>query len=205
MMKKISIVVPIYNTAQYLCQCIDSILNQEFKDYEIILVDDGSTDTSPMICDYYAHMYGFITVIHKKNGGLSDARNEGIKHASGQYILFIDSDDYIFNNSLSHISNTIDESHIDVIFLEAVKVYPDNTIINLNDGYKKEYIYEKSQIDVLKHISNLPKFPGSACTKLVKRTLISDNKLYFERGLLSEDIDWTIRLLLSAHNFNYWL
>lgn len=203
-MKKISIIIPVYNTSEYLEQCIDSILEQEFRDYEIILVDDGSKDSSPQICDFYADRYDFITVIHKENGGLSDARNTGLKCACGEYVLFIDSDDYIFKESLSVISRTIDEKpDVDVIFLEAVKVFPDGTTINLKDGYQKEAIYMKPHKDVLKHISNLPKFPGSACTKLVKRSLINDNKLYFEKGLLSEDIDWTIRLLITAQTFNY--
>ena len=91
----ISIIVPVYNVENYLKECIDSILRQEFRDYEIILVDDGSKDDSGKICDEYGKKYSFISVIHKKNGGLSDARNFGLKIAKGEYILFIDSDDYI--------------------------------------------------------------------------------------------------------------
>ena len=94
-MKKISVIVPIYNVEQYLDQCIDSIVNQEYKNLEIILVDDGSPDSCPSICDKWEKKDKRIKVIHKTNGGLSDARNVGIEIATGEYIGFVDSDDYI--------------------------------------------------------------------------------------------------------------
>lgn len=94
-MDKISVIIPVYNTEKYLKRCLDSIINQTFKNLEIIIVDDGSTDSSPQICDNYAESDDRIRVIHKTNGGLSSARNAGIDIATGIYISFIDSDDYI--------------------------------------------------------------------------------------------------------------
>ena len=94
-MPEVSVVVPIYNVAEYLPKCIESILAQTYPDYELILVNDGSKDTSPEIAEDYAKKDSRIRVIHKPNGGLSDARNEGMKYASGKYISFIDSDDFI--------------------------------------------------------------------------------------------------------------
>ena len=94
-MSQISIIVPVYNVEKYLSRCIDSILNQTFDDFELILIDDGSPDHSGAICDDYAKKDNRILVIHKENGGLSDARNAGINIASGEYIMFVDSDDYI--------------------------------------------------------------------------------------------------------------
>ncbi|HEM5303194.1 TPA: glycosyltransferase family 2 protein, partial [Streptococcus suis] len=91
----LSVIIPVYQVEKYLKRCIDSVLAQKFIDYEIILVDDGSTDSSPAICDAYSAEYPHISVIHKENGGLSDARNVGIKHAAGEYIFFLDSDDWI--------------------------------------------------------------------------------------------------------------
>lgn len=203
-MKRISIIIPIFNTDKYLRQCVNSILKQKFKDYEIILVDDGSNDESPKICEHYSKRYNFITTIHKENGGLSDARNTGLKYSKGQYILFIDSDDYIFDGALDSIIKILDEKpDVDIIFLEAVKLFEDGRIIPLNDGYYKEAIFMKQQKEVLKHISRLYKFPGSACTKLVKRKLIEQHKLYFEKDQLSEDVDWTVRVLMAAQTFNY--
>ncbi|MCP9380716.1 glycosyltransferase family 2 protein, partial [Lacticaseibacillus paracasei] len=94
-MPKISIIVPVYNVEKYLQKCVDSILAQSFRDYELILVDDGATDASPSICDDYAEKDQRVKVIHKQNGGLSDARNAGINVASAPFLGFIDSDDYI--------------------------------------------------------------------------------------------------------------
>ena len=94
-MKKVSVIVPVYNVEKYLCRCIDSIINQKNVEMELILVDDGSTDKSGEICDNYANIYTKIKVIHKENGGLSDARNVGIENSIGEYIFFLDSDDYI--------------------------------------------------------------------------------------------------------------
>ena len=99
MVALLSIVVPVYDVEQYLPRCIDSILEQTFTDFELILVNDGSTDNCPIICDEYADKFDRIKVIHKENGGLSDARNTGINKASGKYISFIDSDDFIVENT----------------------------------------------------------------------------------------------------------
>lgn len=203
-MPKISIIIPVYNVEEYLETCIESILQQKFTDYEIILVNDGSQDISGNICDLYSKKYNFITAIHKKNGGLSDARNTGLQYAKGEYILFIDSDDYISKGSLSAISKTMAENvNVEVVFLEAIKVFPDGSTIPLGDGYQKKDIINKTQEEVLAHIASLSKFPGSACTKLIKKSLILENNLYFKKGQLSEDIDWTVRLLLTAQTFNY--
>jgi glycosyltransferase involved in cell wall biosynthesis len=200
----ISVIIPVYNVEKYLEQCVESILSQAFNDYEVILVDDGSTDNSGSICDLYSDKYDQIKTIHKENGGLSDARNVGLQHATGEFILFIDADDYIFKDSLAAINISIEEMpDVDVVFLEAVKVFEDGSTIPLGDGYQKESIKDKTHEEVIAHLSKLPKFPGSACTKLIRRSLIYDNNLYFQKGLLAEDIDWTVRLLLTAQKYNY--
>lgn len=201
----ISFIIPVYNVEKYIRICIESILKQDFKDYEIVLVDDGSKDRSGSICDEYAEKYSSISVIHKSNGGLSDARNAGIKKAVGDFILFVDSDDYIGENSLNKIADCLKQQNrkIDVMFLEAYKVFADNTTVSLRDGYLSEAINGQDKNKVMNHIASLPKYPGSACTKLIRRKLIIENQLYFEKGLLSEDIDWTIRLLINARTFAY--
>ena len=99
----ISIIVPVYNVEKYLDKCIDSIINQTYKNIEIILIDDGSTDQSSAICDKYSKLDKSIKVIHKKNGGISDARNEGTKITTGSYLMFIDSDDYIDSNMIEEL------------------------------------------------------------------------------------------------------
>lgn len=91
---KFSVIIPIYKVEQYLEECVDSVLRQNYSNYEIILVDDGSPDSCPIICDKYAEEFDHIKVIHKKNGGLSDARNVGLDISTGEYVIFLDSDDY---------------------------------------------------------------------------------------------------------------
>lgn len=97
----ISVIVPIYNVEKYLARCVDSIVNQTYKNLEIILVDDGSPDLCPQMCDDYAEKDSRIKVVHKKNGGLSDARNAGMAVSTGEYISFIDSDDYVSDDFLN--------------------------------------------------------------------------------------------------------
>ena len=92
---KISVIIPVYNVEKYLDKCIMSVINQSYKNLEIIIVDDGSTDNSRVLCDKYAKIDNRIKVFHKKNGGLSDARNFGLKHATGEFIAFLDSDDWV--------------------------------------------------------------------------------------------------------------
>ena len=99
--KLVSIIIPAYNCEKYISKCINSVVNQTYKNIEIIIIDDGSKDNSSVLCDEYAKEYNFITVIHKENGGLSDARNYGLKNAKGKYIFFIDSDDFIDDNTLT--------------------------------------------------------------------------------------------------------
>ena len=200
----ISIIIPVYNVEKYLDECLISILNQEFKDYEIILINDGSKDNSGNICNEYSQKYSFISVIHQKNKGLSEARNSGLRIAKGEYILFIDSDDYIEKGSLKLIAKKVAQNKkIDVVFLNAIKFYPDGKKILMKDGYIEKKINGKSKNEVMKYLANLSKFPGSACTKLISNKLIRENELYFQKNLLSEDIEWTVRLLKVANNFLY--
>ena len=110
----LTVVIPVYNVEKYLNRCIESILLQEWKNYDILLVDDGSTDNSPQICDDYVKAYDFISVIHKKNGGLSDARNVGIEAAKGEYLCFVDSDDYIQSTMLEHLVKAVDSAGVNL-------------------------------------------------------------------------------------------
>lgn len=200
---KISIIIPVYNVEKYLEQCVKSILYQSYENKEIILVDDGSTDNSPKLCDELASENKCVNVIHKKNGGLSDARNKGIEKASGDYILFVDSDDFIEENSLKYIADIVNENPADVVFLEAQKYFENGTQIPLGDGITKESVYKKSKDEVLSFISQCPKYPASACSKLIKSELFDNSEVLFEKGLLSEDLDWTLKLLLKAETFDY--
>lgn len=114
-MDKISVIVPVYNVEDYLEECINSILGQTYKNLEIILVDDGSTDNSSKICDIYEKKDKRIKVIHKENGGLSSARNEGLKYRTGEYISFVDSDDFIDKTMYEKLYSAIKKYDADVV------------------------------------------------------------------------------------------
>ena len=115
-MDKISVVVPVYNVEKYLRKCIDSIINQTYKNLEIILVDDGSPDKCGEICDEYAKKDNRVKVIHKKNAGVSSARNDGIDNATGEYIIFVDSDDWLEDNAIEIMVDKLNEYDYDCVF-----------------------------------------------------------------------------------------
>ena len=180
-----------------------SILSLESRSLEIILVDDGSTDTSAAICDSLAIRDSRVRVIHQKNMGLSGARNSGIFASRGEYLLFVDSDDWIDAALLGRAYGLAKRTRSDVVFLDAMKVFPDGGMQPLGDGYSKKYINAREKNVVLQHIATLPKFPGSACTKMIRRELVMQKQLFFMDGLVCEDIDWTVKLLSSASRFAY--
>ena len=134
---KFSIIVPAYNVAQYIEECIESILNQDYDNYEIIVVDDGATDETPKILDEIASKSEKVRVIHQKNGGLSAARNSGIEAALGDYILFLDGDDFWSEKSfLTEVNKKINEKNVDVVIYSYSYYYPDKIIkksLNLKD------------------------------------------------------------------------
>lgn len=191
----LSIIIPVYNVEKYLQECVKSIIECNFENYEIILVDDGSTDNSSMICDELEKKYHTtISVIHKNNGGLSSARNEGIKNAHGKYLMFIDSDDKInFFDLKKYIKN-----NPDIIQYKMVYYYEKNDRyiklrdINVNENDNIMQFIENQIINGTLSIS--------ACDKIVKKDFIIKNDLYFEEGLLSEDIDWSLKIYLIAES-----
>lgn len=127
---KISVIVPVYNVENYLSRCVDSLLNQTLRDIEIILVDDGSPDKCPEMCDEYAKMDNRVHVIHKENGGLSSARNEGLKYIKGEYYMFVDSDDWIDTETCKVCYEEIIASESDCLMFSYTKEFGNHSIIN---------------------------------------------------------------------------
>lgn len=194
---KFSIIVPVYKVEQYLNQCIESVLIQTFKSYELILVDDGSPDGSPEICDKYASNCEQISVIHKMNGGQSSARNAGLDVARGEYVLFLDSDDWWDDNeALKKLNDQLDISNADVLIFGMKKYFMlkqefDDIRIPLcdvDDNITKEQFYKK--------IMERNIFVASAWDKVLARSIIEKYHLRFVTGQLSEDIEWCAKLLL---------
>lgn len=200
----ISIIVPVYNVQEYLKNCINSILNQSYKNIEIILVDDGSTDESSSICDLYVKKDSRIKVIHKENGGLSDARNMGIKSARGKYITFVDSDDYLDENYVKVLYILITENNSDIACSRMKKTDSLNDkIINKNE---KINIY--NSIDAIKEILYQRNIDNSAPSKLFKKDLFEN--ILFPVGYAFEDLDTMYKLFLQANKIvsttnNYYL
>lgn len=198
---KLSIIIPVYNVEKYVQECIDSIVKQIDKTCEIILVDDGSTDASGNICENNAGEG--IKVIHKQNGGLSSARNAGLKQASGKYISFVDSDDLIEEDSIKAVINWIDSHNSDVCFMQAVKFYPDGTEEPMGDDIVSMDIDGKLPDEVIEFLASRKKYPGSACTKLYKREFLENNRIDFPHDLRrSEDLGFTMDCLTKANSFS---
>ena len=199
----ISVIIPIYNVEPYLRQCIDSVVRQTYQDLEIILVDDGSKDRSPQICEEYSKKDSRVKVIHKPNGGLSDARNAGIQISSGDYGIFLDSDDYwtdkeaiqkLVTRQLIKQSQVLSFSYHK--FDEKTGQYHSPSLDGPN--MPQEYVSRRDQL--FHHFSN-GLFISSAWNKLIAMDLLKN--LPFERGRFSEDVEWTCRLLIRAKSFDY--
>lgn len=200
-----SIIVPVYKVEDYLDKCIASIANQEFENYEIILVDDGSPDKCPEICDNWAKKKEHINVIHKKNGGSSSARNVGVRYAKGKYIIFVDSDDYWNNNSaLSMITETIERvKEVDVIVFNNIdySCLSHESII-CNRKYDIEFMENADKNGVLKYLFNNNLFPGAAWVTVTRRKFLLANNIEFIEGIKAEDIDWLLNVYLNANRFS---
>ena len=200
-----SVIIPIYNVEKYLNECVDSVLSQTFTNIEIILVDDGSPDRCPELCDNYAAKDIRISVVHKENGGLSDARNAGIRKARGQYLMFLDSDDYWDDpDALTKLHKKLSEygNSADVAMFQAKLLYPDGSLVP-DSGHFDPGFNELTPEQALCYMSERGLLIGSACSKAVKRTFFIQNDLFFKVGIKSEDIDWIIRVANSMPKYLY--
>lgn len=196
-----SVIVPVYNVEKYLAQCLDSILSQSFKDYELIVVDDGSKDNSGKICDEYAEKDSRVKVIHKVNGGLSDARNAGTKAAQGEYIVYIDSDDYVLSDSfLKTLYDNLNGA--DILLYKHQKFFDGNSdMLPCNYSYSNITVDDK-YVEKLKKLVEGDAFYGMAWIKTFKRSLAVDNNIMFEKGLLGEDMEWNYHLITNANSLS---
>lgn len=186
-----SIIVPVYKVKDYLDRCVQSVLSQSFTDFELILVDDGSPDECGEMCDAWQQKDDRIKVVHKQNGGLSSARNAGIEVAKGEYVLFIDSDDYIVEGSLEKLSKFADV-RADVLTYDGVTVGGN---YDLNHVKKEEMLTGK---EFLKEslLQNL--MPMVACLNCIRRDFLIENELRFKEGIRHEDEEFTPRLFFKA-------
>lgn len=194
---KISVIVPIYNAEKYLNRCIDSILNQTFTEIEVLLINDGSTDGSGVICDQYALLDSRVRVYHKENGGVSSARNVGIKNMTGEYSIHVDSDDWIESNMYEEMYSVAVRENADIVFC--------NYFINLKD---KEHISEQSPLSLLpeevsKNILE-GRIHGSLCNKLIKTDIIRRSNLLLKENLIiREDLLFCLEVLQRVNTIHH--
>lgn len=200
---KYSFILPIYNVEAYLEECVESILMQTYSDYEIILVDDGSTDSSPMICDSLAKQDSRIKVIHKENGGLSDARNVGTLAATGSYIIYIDSDDFLITNDFLEKINNESKSNPDLIFYKYKKYYQSTKKYEECKYTYKDAIDKNSFPEKIEALVKADAFYGMAWIKTIKREILVKNNISFEVGLLGEDMDWNYQLMVNSSSISF--
>lgn len=193
-MKKVSVIIPVYNVEKYLRECLDSVVNQTYKNLQIIVVDDGSTDSSGKICDEYADKDNRITVIHQENAGAANAKNTGLDNVNGDYIAFIDSDDYVALDWIQVMVATLEEYSADIVECGLKKLYKDGTSVPFeinncelaeyeNTTFLKEYLYNQTGVIFL--------------NKIYKADLIKDVRFKTERRCV-DDAFFTYKVVSSA-------
>lgn len=194
-MKMFSIIVPIYKVEKYLKECIESVINQKFNDYELVLVDDGSPDNSGKICDEYKNKYPNITAIHKKNGGLSDARNCGLEYAKGKYIIFLDGDDTLYDDCLKKIACILDKEEIDLLSCD-FNIYG-NEQKNINPIVKKVGLINE-------YFDFSQEIPWAAWRNVYNKRIIDKYDIKFIKGLIgAEDCEFFIKFFDKAIEKKY--
>ena len=191
-MPKVSVIIPVYNIEKYLKKCVESVEAQTYQDYKIILVDDGSTDESGKLCDALAQKNEKIIVIHQENKGLGGARNTGIQACDTDYIMFLDSDDYIHPQLLEKCLDTVKNNDCDIVLFD---------MINVDEKGKTGIVYG-NQIPTNKVLTKSEKCLISknptACDKLYKTSLFKDNNIYYPEKVWYEDLRTTPKILLFA-------
>ena len=193
-----SIIIPVYNVEKYLKECVDSVLNQTFCDFELILVNDGSTDQSGAICDEYAKTDSRIKVFHKENGGQSSARNMGVKNATGKYAVFLDSDDLFCDKNFLADIHTAAGPDTDIVVFKYSKYYgdrADNPTVSLNG------ITVTDKPALLRELVRRDAFFCSCWSKCTRLEILQKNNIEFNENLSCEDMDWYYNVVSFAKSF----
>ncbi|HAG92746.1 MAG: hypothetical protein CMK83_07365 [Pseudomonadales bacterium] len=200
---KISVVIPVYNVAPFLKECLDSIVNQSLKEIEIICVDDGSTDSSLNILEHFAAIHPSISIISQENAGQSAARNRGFKQATGQYIYFMDADDKLDLKALEQLYRKASENDLDVLYFDGRTFYEAN--MSAND-LSEEYYFTRNRSyeeitngpDLFLHLKNDGNYIVSPCLQITSREHMIRHNIHFYEGIIHEDNLFAIQCLLSA-------
>lgn len=194
---KFSIIVPVYNVEQFLSKCLDSVINQQFSDYEIVAVNDGSTDSSQKILEEYARKTKRLRIFNQENKGLGGARNTGIYEAVGDYLLLLDSDDYLEDNALEKIGEYLDRYNLDILAFDCNKVDMEGKLL------EKVTVTEFEEIFTKLTQKQFVVFEPTACTKVYRRNLFIDNDINFPEKLWYEDLATIFKLVPFAKKIGY--
>lgn len=196
-MPLVSVIIPVYKVEEELSRCVDSVLSQTLSNIEVILIDDGSPDGCPRICDDYARNDSRVKVIHKANGGLSDARNHGLDTAAGEYVMFVDSDDCIESDSCERLYRLAVDSDVDIV-LGDWRVSPGPNRPDHYTALEGGKVY--SSRDFILAALKAGEWYPCACFMFCRLSLFNDNGLRFAVGLLHEDMEMQPRLFLAAQS-----
>ena len=197
-MKTVSVIIPVYNTEKYLEECIKSIIKQTYSNIEILLIDNGSTDSSPKICDFYADKYDNIKSFHIKNNGVSNARNYGIKKSIGHYISFIDSDDYIDINMIEEMIKDIEINKTDMSVCNYKLKYQNSTV---ESKFPQKQVISSDL--AIKELYKTNSIQGFSVNKIYKREIIIKNKLSFNENVkMCEDMLFVFQYLMHCKNIS---
>ena len=196
----ISVIIPIYNAEKYLRECINSVLNQTYKNFELLLIDDGSTDGSGTICNEYANNDSRVKVVHKQNGGVSAARNSGLELAKGEYVAFVDSDDFVNENYLLSLYKKAIETNADLVFCKFAR-YINGQVLNVNEDLPENLLADinddKFADFVLNFFHSKNYIFGSACRILYKKSAL--NSVRFNNDVkICEDLVFVLQVALNA-------
>lgn len=195
----ISVIIPVYNVEEYLRECVDSVLKQTYEAYEVILVDDGSTDTSGDICDAYAQKDARVQVIHQKNQGQAAARNTGFAVAKGKYIYFLDSDDWIVSETLEELVKKAEQENAEVVFFDAYSFteYPETFHVEQRYLRKQEYSTDLGY-NVLARLQKHKEYHCSVPLLLLEREFLVENNICFYSGVFYEDMLYTYEIFCKS-------
>ena len=199
-----SIIIPVYNAEFYLRQCISSVLSQSYSNFEVLLVDDGSTDSSRLICQQYADTDARIRILSHPNAGAAVARNTGISAASGVYVLFLDSDDWwCSDHVLEQIFSRLSITAPDVLSFNFQKYYSTDRSVSPPYFNCETLSTNTSENRRLSEMAENELWISSPCNKVIRCSLLHENNLYFRPGITAEDIDWCMRVAIAAERFDY--